>query len=177
MKAIILVRLFFDKPIDNNSLVRSNFKFFSTTQVNLNSVEIDPNNENAVLLSLGKNVTKGDYISVSYFPGNLTAVDGSKSAAFGPEAIYNPDSTVGIKLTNERTFKVYPNPATNILNVEYDNAPYQVSIYNSIGVLMHTENSNSEWLKLGVGQFKEGLYLIQIKDSENNLTTQKVLLK
>jgi hypothetical protein len=172
-----LVRLLFDKPIESNSLLRSNFKFFSTTQVSLNSVEIDPENENAILLSLSKNVSKGGYISVSYFPGNLIAVDGSKSNAFGPEAIYNPENSVGISLINERNLKIYPNPATSVLNIEYDKAPYQVSIYNSIGILVHTENSDSESLKLGVDQFKEGLYLIQIKDSENNLTTQKVLLK
>ncbi len=172
-----LVRLFFDKPIESNSLVRSNFKFFSNSEVGLNSVETDPNNKNAILLTLSKDVTKGDYVSVSYFPGNLAAVDGSKANAFGPEAISNPDNSVGIKRINDRTFKVYPNPATDILNVEYDNAPYQVSIYNSIGVLVHTEVSTSESFRLGVSQFKEGLYLIRIKDSENNFATQKVLLK
>ena len=174
-----LVRLIFDKPIESSSLVRSNFKFFSTTQVGLNSVEIDPENSNAILLLLSMAVTKGDYISVSYFPGNLSGTDESKAEAFGPEAIYNPKVNVEISSINinNRSVKIYPNPATSILNVDYDNAPYEVSLYNSLGVLIHTEISNSESLSFGVSQFKEGLYLIRIKDSENNFNTQKVLLK
>ncbi len=130
-----------------------------------------------MLLSLSKNVTKGDYISVSYFPGNMMATDGSKADAFGPEAIANPDNSVSVSLNNDRTLKIYPNPATDILNIEYDNAPYQVSVYNSIGILVHTEMSHSESFSFGVKQFNEGLYLIRIKDSENNVTTQKVLFK
>jgi hypothetical protein len=172
-----LVRLIFDKPMDENSLVRSNFKFFSTTQVGLNSVEIDPGNSSAVLLSLSKDVTKGDYISVSYFPGNMLAADGSKAGAFGPDAIANPDNSVGISMVNNHTLKIYPNPATEILNVEYDNAPFQVSLYNSLGVLVHSEISYSEHFNFGVSQFTNGLYLVRIKDVDNNFTTQKVLLK
>ncbi|HSH19160.1 MAG TPA: endo-1,4-beta-xylanase, partial [Draconibacterium sp.] len=172
-----LVRVFFDKSIDGNSLVRSNFKFFSTTQVGLNSVQVDPNNENAILLSLSKDVTRGDYISLSYFPGSMLAADGSKADAFGFEAVSNPESPVGVILFNERTLRVYPNPATSVLNIEYEKAPYQVSLYNSLGVLVHSEISNSETLQFMVGQFKKGLYLIRIKDAENTLTTRKIILE
>ncbi len=172
-----LVRLIFDKSIESNSLVRSNFKFFSVSDVALNSVEIDPDNTNAVLLSLSKNVTKGDYISVSYFPGNMKATDGSKTNAFGPDAISNPDFNVGIPLVNSKSFKVFPNPATSILNIEYNKAPYQVSLYNSLGVLVHSEISNNESLSFSIDKFIKGLYVIRIKDSENAFITQKVLLK
>jgi hypothetical protein len=73
--------------------------------------------------------------------------------------------------------KVYPNPATSILNIEYDKAPYQVSLYNSLGVLVHSEVSNSQSIRFGVGQFKKGLYLVRIKDSKNSFTTQKVMIE
>lgn len=171
------VRLVFDKPIQSSSLKRSNFKFFSNSSVGIDALQMDPDNSNAIILLLSKNVTKGDYISVSYFPGNLLAEDGSRANAFGPEGIYNPENTVGISVINERTMKVYPNPATSILNIEYDKAPYQVTLYNSLGVLVHSEISNSESISFGIGQFKKGLYLIRIKDSENSFTTQKVLIE
>lgn len=172
-----LVRVYFDKPIERNSLVRSNFKFFSTTQVGLNSVTIDPENENAVLLSLSKDITRGDHISVSYFPGGLAANDGSKADAFGPEAISNPESPVAAIVFNERTLRIYPNPATSVLNIEYDKAPYQVSLYNSLGMLVHSEISHSETSSLDVDRLKKGLYLVRIKDSENSFTTQKILIE
>lgn len=172
-----LVRVFFDKPIDGSSLVRSNFKFFSTTQVGLNSVEIDPDHENAILLSLSKDVTRGDYISVSYFPGSLAAIDGSKADAFGPEAIANPKSPVAATIFNERMLKVYPNPVTSVLNIEYDKVPYQVSLYNSLGVLVQSEISCTELFRLQVGQLRKGIYLIRISDNKNSMITKKVILE
>ena len=171
------IRLVFDKPIQSSSLNRSNFKFFSKSSIGLDALQMDPDDSNAIILSLSKNVTKGDYISVSYFPGSLSAEDNSKADPFGPEAIYNPENTVGILVINERTIKVYPNPATSILNIEYDKAPYQVSLYNSLGVLVHSEVSNSQSIRFGVGQFKKGLYLVRIKDSKNSFTTQKVMIE
>ncbi|WP_167619196.1 endo-1,4-beta-xylanase [Maribellus sediminis] len=171
------VKVLFNKPIDGRSLVRSNFKFFSNTEVGLLSVERDPDNENAILLALSKDVTKGDYISVSYFPGNLSSTDGSKADAFGPEAIANPDNAVGISFMDDRTLKVYPNPASDILNIEYDDAPYQISLFNSVGVQVYSGVSNTESFNFNVNQYKKGLYLLRIVDSENNFTTQKILLK
>ncbi len=171
------VRLVFDKPIKGSSLKRYNFKFFSKNEIGINTVEIDKDDTNSIVLSLSKNVTKGEYISVSYFPGSLLAADGSKAGAFGPEAISNPDTNVGISIINNTTLKVYPNPATGILNIEYDKAPYQVSLYNNLGVLLHSEISNNELLSFSIDKFTKGLYIIRIKDSENALITRKVLLK
>ncbi|KAF0237511.1 MAG: endo-1 [Prolixibacteraceae bacterium] len=171
------VRLEFDKPIKSGSLKRSNFKFFSNTKVGLNAVQTDPENPNAVILTLSMNVTKGDYVSVSYFPGSLMAEDGSKAEAFGPEAIFNPETPVGIAEINERALNVYPNPATSVLNVEYDKAPYHFSLYNSLGVLVYSGISDNELLQFEVGQFKKGMYLIRIKDAENSFTTTKIILE
>lgn len=171
------VLLEFDKPIKSGSLKRSNFKFFSNSKVGLNTIQTDPDNPNAIILTLSMNVTKGDYISVSYFPGSLLATDASKAEAFGPEAISNPENTVGISEINEREVKVFPNPATSVLNIEYDLAPYQVTLFNSVGVMVHSETSNSESLRLNVGQLTKGLYLIRIKDSEKNTISKKVLIE
>ena len=105
------------------------------------------------------------------------ASDGSMAGAFGPEAIANPEKPVGISDIHERTLKVFPNPATNILNIEYDKAPFNVSMFNSLGVLVYSEISNDKSFSFGVEAFKKGLYIIRIKDSENGFATQKVLLK
>ena len=171
------VRLEFDKPIKNSSLKRSNFKFFSNTKVGLTAIQPDPENPNAVILTLSANVTKGDHISVSYFPGNLTAEDGSKAEAFGPEVVFNPQTPVGISEINERFVNVFPNPATSLINIEYDIAPYQVTLFNSLGVPVQSDFSENQLFKLDVGQLTKGLYLIRIKDSENNLVTKKILIE
>jgi GH35 family endo-1,4-beta-xylanase len=171
------VKLEFDKPIQSSSLRRSNFKFFSNSTVGLNAVQTDPDNPNAIILTLSKNVTKGDYISVSYFPGNLLADDGSRADAFGPAAISNPEITVGISEINERALNVYPNPATSVLNIDYDKAPYKVLLFNSLGVLVQSEVAQNPLFKMNVGQLTKGLYLIRIQDDENNTVTKKVIIE
>jgi hypothetical protein len=171
------VKLEFDKPIKSGSLKRSNFKFFSSTKVGLTAIQPDPENQNAVILTLSANVTKGDYISVSYFPGNLMAEDGSKAAAFGPVAIYNPETPVSNAEIDESTLKVYPNPATNDLNIDYDKAPYNVLLFNSVGVLVQSEVAENPSHKINVGHLNKGLFLIRIQDNENNTVTKKVIIE
>ena len=171
------VKLEFDKPIKRGSLKRSNFKFFSNTKVGLTAIQPDPENPNAVILSLSANVTKGDYISVSYFPGNLAAEDGSKAAAFGPVAIFNPETPVGNAEIDERTLNVYPNPATSVLNIDYDRAPYNVLLFNSVGVLVKSEVAENPSCKMNVGDLNKGLYLIRIQDNEDNTITRKVIIE
>jgi hypothetical protein len=145
--------------------------------VGLNAIQPDPENPNVVILTLSTNVTKGDYISVSYFPGNLMAEDGSRAEAFGPVAISNPETPVGNSEISERTLNVYPNPASSVLNIEYVKAPYKVLLFNSLSVLVQSEVSENPSHKLNVGQLKKGLYLIRIQDYENNTVTKKVLIE
>jgi len=171
------VRLEFDKPIKSGSLKRSNFKFFSNTKVGLTAIQPDPANPNAVILTLSANVTKGDYISVSYFPGNLTAEDGSKAKAFGPESVFNPAIPVGNSEIGEQKLNVYPNPATSILNIEYNKAPYNVLLFNSVGVLVQSEVAENPLHKMNVGHLNKGLYLIRIQDNENKIVTEKVIIE
>ncbi|NLA49143.1 MAG: T9SS type A sorting domain-containing protein, partial [Bacteroidales bacterium] len=171
------VRLEFDKPIESGSLKKSNFKFFSNSSVGLNAVQTDPENSRAVLLTLSKNVTKGDYVSVSYFPGSLSGEDGSRVEAFGPEALYNPEIPVRNSEITERTVKVFPNPASSFLNIEYDKAPFRVSLYNSVGGVVHSVVSENPSVRLNVGQLNKGLYLMRIMDADNNTVTKKVLIE
>jgi len=173
------VKLIFDKPIQSSSLKRSDFKFFSNLEVGVNSATNDSENQNAVLLSLSKAVTKGSYISVSYFPGNMKASDGSKAEAFGPEGISNPAVTnlEVNKMDDNKLLKVYPNPATNKVNIEYSGAPFTVSIFNSLGENILSKVSNSESLTLDVAHFKQGIYFIRVQDSNQRITNQKVLIK
>jgi GH35 family endo-1,4-beta-xylanase len=171
------VRLSFDKPINENSIKRSDFKFFSNTAIGIENAQVETNSENNVLLGLSKNVTKGSYISVSYFPGSLLAADGSKAKPFGPETIKNPASTVETELHSVGTIKVYPNPATDEFTIEFPNAPFQVSMYNILGKQVYSENSGAELMNINVRHFNRGIYLISLNHSDGTVLSKKILLK
>jgi hypothetical protein len=73
--------------------------------------------------------------------------------------------------------KVYPNPATNDLNIDYDKAPYNVLLFNSVGVLVQSEVAENPSHKINVGHLNKGLFLIRIQDNENNTVTKKVIIE
>lgn len=171
------IRLMFDKPINSNSLRRSNFKFFSPGSIGITAVTVDPDNDSNLIITLSTNVTTGNYISLSYFPGSLISTDGGVAAPFGPVAIPNSQPTVNINQISSISFKVFPNPADNNVSIMSDSAPYTIHIYNSNGVLVHTENSISESINIDVSHYSRGMYIVHLTDHKNLRNVQKLILK
>lgn len=171
------ITLLFDKPIQSNSLKKSDFKFFSNYEIGIEDVKVEPFNPNMLNLSLNSPVTSGDYISVSYFPGNLAATDGSKAGAFGPEGISNLVPVNNTTLVKNNSIKVFPNPATNHINIVSQTAPYSIAIYNSLGVQVYSHKSASESFNVDCTGFGRGIYLVKLIDESNEINVQKILLK
>lgn len=170
------ISLLFDKPIGTGTLKRSDFKFHAIKKIGITSALVDESNPNVVDITLDVNVTPGDYISISYFPGNLAATDNSKARAFGPEPVPNPGPPVGIHQVNGGSFTVYPNPAYDNISIVSQSAPFSLAVFNVLGKQVYQGNSDSENLNLDVSGFDRGLYLIRITGSNNKISVRKILL-
>jgi hypothetical protein len=71
-------------------------------------------------------------------------------------------SPVGIAETNhELRAMLYPNPTSTLLSIKTDEEIKEISIYNSIGVLVQKEKTNT----FSVEQLASGLYFLTIKTS------------
>jgi len=77
--------------------------------------------------------------------------------------------------------QLYPNPATNELNVQLDNAStdYKIAIYNTLGSLLfestnQLSNSNNS---INIGHLHSGIYFVQITDSENRIYQKRLIKK
>jgi hypothetical protein len=173
------VKLLFDKPIDENTIIRGDFKFFSNRNIGIVDIQNNTAKLNEVLLTLSANVVEGNYIAVSYFPGSLKAIDGSIADPFGPHAIPNAAEVIEVSspIVNNSTIKIYPNPASDIINIEHQWAPYKVAIYNSLGMKVFADESISESMSLDVSRFKRGIYMIRLTSADNVSDIQKFLLK
>jgi len=77
----------FDKSIENSSIEKYDFRFFSNNSTAISSMSVDPDSRNIIQIFLNKQVTPGDYISISHFPEKLVSTDGGKATAFDPEPI------------------------------------------------------------------------------------------
>lgn len=70
--------------------------------------------------------------------------------------------------------KLYPNPVSGILNVETElQEVSQIKIYNQIGELIDTKQSDSN-LQINTSGYPEGIYYLQLKTS-NDLKTMKFI--
>ncbi len=178
-----VVKLTFDKPVLSSSIRRRDFKFFSNHQIGIEEIQSEQDKPEELLMVLSTAVTPGDYISVSYFPGCLEGTDSSRAGAFGPEGIDNPEPVTGANRpypessTSGNSVKVYPNPASDIVNIICDSAPYRVQLFNSAGAELYSGWSEATSFRLDVSRYNSGVYIIEVTDPEKEVNIRKLVLE
>jgi pectate lyase len=71
--------------------------------------------------------------------------------------------------------KIYPNPATEYLNIQGEKG-YIIKVYSSIGVLLNTFILQNEETKVDLHNIEKGVYIIEIRN-ENLTTVRKVIVE
>lgn len=80
---------------------------------------------------------------------------------------------VGLNDNEERKdIKIFPNPAKSYINIYGENNP-DVELYDIMGRRIKKEKGN----KVNVEEIKEGVYILRIKDRNNNYYNQKVVIQ
>ena len=86
------------------------------------------------------------------------------------------DLTVGINdLDDQEKVSIYPNPVSNLLYIE--NAPGELCIYNHIGQLIYSFEDNESHKAINVSEFPNGIYIIEIKSPNGEVSRQKFIVK
>lgn len=70
------------------------------------------------------------------------------------------------------SIKLYPNPATNFLNIEAAMSIEKVSIYNILGQEVISKSSNAELVTLDVSGLQAGVYIVKTSISGNISSTR-----
>jgi hypothetical protein len=80
---------------------------------------------------------------------------------------------IGIAETSIMNAEVFPNPATEVLNIisPFTGNKVRIEIYDAQGKIVNSSNINSEKFQLSVADFAEGIYFFTITD--NNLVKAK----
>ena len=105
----------------------------------------------------------------------FTVIDGEGGFIDLTEFIINTDASFTSavdELGSEDLFRVFPNPANNVLNIynkEQNNSDWNVTIFNIDGQVIHRQVITDK-LALDVGAYTQGLYLVHLSDGKTFFT-------
>lgn len=122
-------------------------------------------------------------VSNAYSMFSLTnnSYDVSKTDCDSGDGIFKPGRTTGIAdVTNSTTFEVFPNPASNMLNINFgamqDN--FTVSITDAQGkVVLQKEGKSADKISLSLPELSAGVYLVNIVTDKSTQTTKVTISK
>ncbi|OBX22773.1 MULTISPECIES: PQQ-dependent sugar dehydrogenase [Bizionia] len=90
------------------------------------------------------------------------------------------DTNLSVDENNLKTIKVYPNPATDSVSIDAfsaSNTLSEVVIYDVHGKRIKTiSNINKQHVNISVSSISSGLYFIEISDSNQNISTKKLII-
>jgi hypothetical protein len=90
------------------------------------------------------------------------------------------DTPLSLSIIKPTNFKIFPNPADNILNFVFSTniVSAQFEIYNSVGQLSLMGNfKGNKNASIDISKLNEGIYLVKIIDLSGGCLTQKINVK
>ncbi len=89
---------------------------------------------------------------------------------------YYVDQVVEMKEITSLDFSVYPNPASDWLNVSVDSQElFDLRIYNLTGEILYQEINLSGAQKIDIGEFAAGSYLVELSNQEFTKTEKLII--
>jgi hypothetical protein len=128
----------------------------------------DPNTNNIFLISISWDNQTSDYRIIDKNTG-MSSILGSLYGGFEFQQIYYnwiafDGSALGLNDFDNISFKLFPNPTNNTLNIQSKTPIEKVKIYSPQGVLINEYSSNI----IDVSQLSAGIYFVEVTvDGEN----------
>jgi len=83
---------------------------------------------------------------------------------------------VGIGTSQTETISIYPNPASDFLNIEL-NRETHVRLHDLMGKLCYSQDRVNGDLSLNVSEFKRGIYIVSLLWEDGSLQQRKIILQ
>lgn len=116
-------------------------------------------------------VTKTGYEDAS---GTVSVVDADVTENVTMTELPNSVSNASALIGN-----IYPNPATDKLNIKLSRDVEHLEIINTLGKVVYTKNkiSQSEIVKVDVAEFESGMYFIRTQQKDGITDISKIMIK
>ncbi len=84
-------------------------------------------------------------------------------------------SPLSVADNNSLEFKVYPNPARTLINIETTATISKIEVYNNLGQLVLSATGNNK--EINVSELHSGMYFMKIIGEGSSVSVQKILIK
>jgi hypothetical protein len=71
--------------------------------------------------------------------------------------------------------KVYPNPTNSFVNIEAVEIGSEITLYNTVGVLLAKQTAITNQLQVPLTDLADGIYLLKIKNAIGQIQTHKIV--
>lgn len=82
----------------------------------------------------------------------------------------------GVNDVKASNVKIYPNPASDRVNIQAEATINNVKVYNRIGQLVYEQNAQSKVMNFNTSDFETGLYILKI-ETIDGLIVESVIIK
>jgi len=118
-------------------------------------------------------------VSVEGYQTHEIAVEINDFEALPLNVVLEP--LTGIEQKQAAAFKLFPNPATNYLTINYtlatNNPVANLKIYNLLGSLLHSQSVESPETSIDVSDYPSGIYFISLSQPGIKREIQKFIVE
>lgn len=118
-----------------------------------------------------------DYVGTGGVPANqlgsinFYSIDINNNV-FIDDFVFEEVNTTSITTNNSVQFSVYPNPVKDLLTVNGENNITNVSVFNALGVRVHSSTPNSTSTQIDMSKFVRGIYLVKVTTGTQTRTVK-----
>ena len=156
----------------------------TSSEINNDYFVIEKSIDGESFFSIGNVIGAGNSNSIIDYSftdddiSNQTSYYRLKQIDFNGE--YSYSNTIATSCSSNN-FNVYPNPASDIINIDFDNnetnQTYSAIIYNSLGQVIKKINLNQSFNSVDVRNLEKGFYQLQVLSDNQLLTSKKIIKK
>ena len=82
-----------------------------------------------------------------------------------------------MEVSHEGNFEIYPNPASDIINIEGNGEELVVQLFDlKGGMIMEQSHNEAGAMSLSVGNLEPGIYLVKVTEGNWSTSTFKVII-
>jgi hypothetical protein len=107
---------------------------------------------------------------------NTAAIYFDYNAAVLTNTVLNTlQTTTGVHELNSSSFAVYPNPSNGLVTVSSTDMITKVVVINVLGEVMKSMTTDSKQVVVDITDLKSSVYFLQITNSKNQTSIQKIV--